>query len=343
MKVRLWQRFWLLVVFLLLLAGQVAAHTISLVSVVYDPGSGTTTVTYRLTSGEQPALSHWVFEWCSPGDILGSNYSYDYGDDPFTGVRGIKYEQGFDDNEVRDVWFRLRGIWPMGSAAVGFKAATSTSTTTVSGPVCGSHKAIGTIGDYVWFDTDGDGVQDAGESGISGVQLQLLLSNGTHVGNATTDGSGGYLFTNLAAGNYKVDVTDSSVPSGYSLTTGNDPTSTISLASGQNYLDADFGYTTGTSPTGSIGDYVWHDEDGDGNQDSGESGIGSVTVNLKQGGSTIATQATSSGGGYDFTGLAAGTYVVDVDESTVPSGYTLTTGNEPLTVNLAAGQDYNDA
>ncbi|MCP5053357.1 MAG: VCBS repeat-containing protein, partial [bacterium] len=32
-----------------------------------------------------------------------------------------------------------------------------------------------------------------------------------------------------------------------------------------------------------------------------------------------------------------------VDESTLPAGVTLTTGNEPLDVTLAAGEDYNDA
>ena len=95
--------------------------------------------------------------------------------------------------------------------------------------------------------------------------------------------------------------------------------------------------------TGSIGDYVWHDANGDGVQDAGEAGLPGITVNLKQAGSVFSTQITTAGGGYDFTGLSAGDYVVDVDETTVPAGYVLTTGNEPLSVTFSSGEDYNEA
>ncbi len=38
----------------------------------------------------------------------------------------------------------------------------------------GYDSPTGAIGDRVWFDVDGDGVQDAGEQGIPGVTLELL-------------------------------------------------------------------------------------------------------------------------------------------------------------------------
>jgi uncharacterized repeat protein (TIGR01451 family) len=53
--------------------------------------------------------------------------------------------------------------------------------------------------------------------------------------------------------------------------------------------------------------------------------------------------ATDVSGGYDITGLAAGIYTVTVESGTVPAGYVLTTGNDPMTVSLSAGEDYNDA
>ena len=34
-------------------------------------------------------------------------------------------------------------------------------------------KLAGTIGDYVWLDENGDGVQDAGEAGIANVKVTL--------------------------------------------------------------------------------------------------------------------------------------------------------------------------
>ena len=94
----------------------------------------------------------------------------------------------------------------------------------------------------------------------------------------------------------------------------------------------------------SIGDTVFNDLNGDGIQDTGEPGIPNVVINLlNSNGNVIATATTDGNGKYDFTGLPAGTYTVDVDETTVPSGSVLTTNNEPLIVNLSAGEDFNDA
>ncbi len=63
------------------------------------------------------------------------------------------------------------------------------------------------VGNRVWLDTDADGVQDAGENGISGVAVQLwgdLDGNGsfeTQVGAATTDAQGQYRFACDATAN----------------------------------------------------------------------------------------------------------------------------------------------
>ncbi|MBK8152327.1 MAG: hypothetical protein IPK61_04210 [Saprospiraceae bacterium] len=49
---------------------------------------------------------------------------------------------------------------------------TATNSVTVDVTPCGS------IGDYVWIDTDGDGIQDANESGLNGVTVLLKDQNG---------------------------------------------------------------------------------------------------------------------------------------------------------------------
>ncbi len=50
-----------------------------------------------------------------------------------------------------------------------------------------------TFGDFVWDDLDHDGVQDGGEPGLSGVQVDLYSSPGNVLlGTDTTDGSGAY-------------------------------------------------------------------------------------------------------------------------------------------------------
>ena len=50
------------------------------------------------------------------------------------------------------------------------------------------------VGNFVWFDTDGDGVQDAGESPLPGVTVELLL-DGSVIASTTTDSNGNYIFS----------------------------------------------------------------------------------------------------------------------------------------------------
>ena len=66
-------------------------------------------------------------------------------------------------------------------------------------------------GDFVWLDTNKDGIQDAGEPGISGVKVELYKDNGDGipdkttdalVGFTVTDAAGNYLFSSLQPGDY---------------------------------------------------------------------------------------------------------------------------------------------
>jgi hypothetical protein len=73
------------------------------------------------------------------------------------------------------------------------------------------------------------------------------------------------------------------------------------------------------TPTGTIGDWVWEDTDGDGYQADFEPGVADVEVNLLNGGGlVIATTDTDLTGKYQFTGLAAGSYEV---QFIPPPGY----------------------
>lgn len=48
------------------------------------------------------------------------------------------------------------------------------------------------IGQLVWYDVDGDGLQDSGENGIGGVRIILSQDGKGVVGNRTTDSDGYY-------------------------------------------------------------------------------------------------------------------------------------------------------
>lgn len=84
------------------------------------------------------------------------------------------------------------------------------------------------LGDRVWYDTDADGIQDAGEQGVEGVKVTLTGGGADGViGTAddtttetVTNANGNYLFDGLNAGEeYKV--TFSHLPQGYEFTKAN--------------------------------------------------------------------------------------------------------------------------
>ncbi|MEM9552691.1 MAG: SdrD B-like domain-containing protein [Acidobacteriota bacterium] len=221
------------------------------------------------------------------------------------------------------------------------------------------------LGDFVWYDADGDGLQDPGEAGIGGVTLDLFGAGpdgtfGTGDDSSfttTTAADGSYLFTGLPPDEYFITFDASSLPAGVVTAPTNLPpgetTYQVTAAAGDVFGQLDFGFDGGTF--GSIGDRVWLDQDGDGVQDAGEGGLENVTVNLLGPGPNgifgdaddeiLATTTTGTDGAFDFVGLPAGDYRVDVtDLDGVLAGLSLSGGTDPTaTIALAAGQDFNDA
>jgi uncharacterized repeat protein (TIGR01451 family) len=213
------------------------------------------------------------------------------------------------------------------------------------GPATGT----GVIGDRVWSDGDGDGVQDPGEVGIGNVTLDLLsagpdglcnTADDTVAATKTTAPDGSYLFTGLAPGKYCVRVTDTNnVLTGLTLTGGANPHGPITLTAGGTYLTADFGYHSTTTYNGQIGDLVFYDGNRSGVYEPGpgERGIEGVTLALMAPGADgvfgtaddvmVASTVTDASGHYLFTGLPDGQYQVIVTDllGRLP-GYTQTYG-----------------
>ena len=217
------------------------------------------------------------------------------------------------------------------------------------------------VGDRVWFDQDRDGVQDGGEPGVEGVRVTLYAEGSNRpLASTTTDATGSYLFAGLAPGSYYVIFDLTTLPAGYAVTTADQ--------GGNDGLDSDANPSTGLTPaTGAIspggsnttldmglvlagdvrvGDRVWFDDDRDGRQDEGESGVAGVTVYLHStaGGDTCADPAlgsTSTGadGRYLFAGLAAGDYYVCFDLTTLPAGYQRTAADTQADDNLDSDAD----
>ncbi|HDE0449899.1 TPA: carboxypeptidase regulatory-like domain-containing protein, partial [Staphylococcus aureus] len=190
----------------------------------------------------------------------------------------------------------------------------------------GIYKPKYNLGDYVWEDTNKNGIQDQDEKGISGVTVTLKDENGNVLKTVTTDADGKYKFTDLDNGNYKVVFT---TPEGYTPTTvtsGSDIEKdsngliTTGVINGADNMTLDSGFYK--TPKYNLGNYVWEDTNKDGKQDSTEKGISGVTVTLKnENGEVLQTTKTDKDGKYQFTGLENGTYKVEFE---TPSGYTPT-------------------
>ncbi|MEO6192503.1 MAG: SdrD B-like domain-containing protein, partial [Thermoanaerobaculia bacterium] len=180
------------------------------------------------------------------------------------------------------------------------------------------------IGDTVFADENENGVQDPGEPGIGGVEMQLLDENGALVSTTHTDASGHYSFeveayrytVRIAASNYSGE--GGGTLGGYTPTTPEQCTETIN---NDNVLTCDFGYRR----PGAIGDRVWSDFNGNGVQDAGEPGINGVPVNLfDSNGDFVAADTTHGDGNYSFINVRAGSYTVRVDDTYLPGGLTPT-------------------
>ena len=200
---------------------------------------------------------------------------------------------------------------------------TTTSTRTFTWTNCGS------IGNFVWSDRNNNGIQDGGEPGIAGVTVTLTgcgLSLTT-----TTDVNGAYLFSNLPPCTYTVTF---GTPTGYTPSPANqglndaidsDPIGgavSVPLALGENNTTVDAGFFL----PGSIGNFVWSDNNNNGIQDGGEPGIAGVTVTLTGCGLSLTT-TTDVNGAYLFSNLPPCTYTVTFG---TPTGYTPSPANQGL-------------
>jgi len=193
----------------------------------------------------------------------------------------------------------------------------------------------GTIGDYAWIDTNGNGQPDSGESGLSGITVFLdQNNNGSHNSGEpsdTSDSSGDYDLLGLASGIYTVTLDSGTIPAGYTLTTANNPL-TITLTENEDYNNADFGF----QPRGTVSAHLFVDTNGNGTQNSGEPDLPGVTVLITDTLGAGQSKTTNASGNISAT-VPAGSTSLDVDQSTLPAGYILTTANDPQSVSVTAG------
>jgi uncharacterized repeat protein (TIGR01451 family)/LPXTG-motif cell wall-anchored protein len=192
---------------------------------------------------------------------------------------------------------------------------------------------IALLGDYVWYDVDGDGVQDTTELPVNGMTVNLYAANGTTLlATTTTAPDGSYLFvlpTGITGGivefvkptGYLFTTKDSTAPGATDLKDSDADRLTgravaVTVNAGEENLTIDAGILLPAS----LGGKVWQDSTDNGAYATGDTLLEGVTVTLMgtdaAGNDVMVTQQTGPGGTYLFTNLMPGTYKVTETQPT---------------------------
>ncbi|HXJ76998.1 MAG TPA: SdrD B-like domain-containing protein, partial [Candidatus Dormibacteraeota bacterium] len=190
------------------------------------------------------------------------------------------------------------------------------------GLVAAASKISGTV----YNDPDQSGTLTPGDSGLSGVTIQLYSdpnrdgnpSDGAILAVTTTDAAGYYELLNLSTGAYVV--VESDLP-GYASTAPLNnrlPVTINTLSTNANYNF--FDYLPNPVVYATIGGTVWNDANTNGIADGGEVGIANITIDLIQdlntngfaeaGEPVAASTITDTNGAYVFQNVTPGHYVV---------------------------------
>lgn len=269
---------------------------------------------------------------------------------------------------------------PLGGRIENIATVTSTGTDTDPGSNTAAQSTVidpqlFSVSGLVYQDLNGNGVQDAGEAAVVGVQVGIFGRDGLGddvLQTATTNAAGQYEFTGLLQGEYHLfevqplvyeDGADTPGTGAGSISATNDAFFALNLntANGSNAVGFNFGEgqideskrellasSTDVDPpppvdasaAGSLSGRVMVDGNNNGILDAGDTPVFAASVTLAgrraNGQPVLVTARTNTFGEYMFTGLPAGTYSLVEQQP-----YGLDDGPEQLGT-LLAGSVRND-
>jgi len=184
------------------------------------------------------------------------------------------------------------------------------------------------VGDYIWLDSNRNGIQDDTELPLKDISVQLYNADKKLISTTKSNADGIYSFNDVEPGQYYLKF---GIPSGYSVSKKgagsnkekdsnvyvNGKTPIFTLIEGKDDLTIDLGlHPTLTN----LGDRVFLDRNANGIQDADEnSGVANITVKLYNANNTFVEETkTTSTGYYLFRNLVPANYYIIFE---VPSTY----------------------
>jgi hypothetical protein len=207
---------------------------------------------------------------------------------------------------------------------------------------------------FVWFDGNGNGIQDNGEAGLQGINVTLFNNAGARVATTTTDAAGVYHFDIAAGVQYSIKITAPAIdPEGDGIFSQSYPTSRdqgaddtvdsdidvsgastlFSVPVGQSELNMD----AGLGYAGKISGVKFNDRNSDGILNPGDEALPGWTIFIDANGNGTFDSgeiftSTDATGSFVFSNLAPGSYRLT---RIAKAGWTATTAS--VIVDVSAG------
>ena len=218
--------------------------------------------------------------------------------------------------------------FPAGTSQTFDPDGTADAATTVTLPLGASLGDVdfgfqppATITGIVFADRNGNGLQNATDAGLSGVDVAITDTTGATL--IITTAADGTYSAAVAPGAVTIDVVEATLPDGAVLTTGNDVQTVSAAAAATMQVDA-IGYRV----TAEVAGRVWRDTNRNGLEDASEGGLAGIPVRLiAADGTVVAVALTAPDGRYAFADVASGAYTVRVDAAALPGDADNATGD----------------
>lgn len=200
--------------------------------------------------------------------------------------------------------------------------------------------STGYVCGVVFHDTNNNGRQDNGEEGTRNIVVSVLDSNGD-MKTTKTRITGSYCVEDVAVGDAKVTIEESTLPLTAKLTVGDNPSDIFVEADTRNDAGKD-GYIfpeDSIDETGEVCGVVFLDTNANNGFDSDDTLLDNVTVNIKNdNGNNIASETTDSRGKYCIADIPTGKVIVDIDEDTLPENSGQVVGENPSSIIVEADE-----